>query len=154
MIIPTYQIRQSDILGAGKGVYLSQDVKKGSVIVFPDGIRPDQVFTLDKLNEFPADSAEQDSSVRWFENYFTINLEWTDECYINHSFTPTGLWHLGFIFAFTDLKKGCELTIDYRFIIPEGEEMPFKDGQTGLPIIGYSWKDILGKSMESLKQII
>lgn len=154
MIIPSYEIRQSDIPGAGKGVYLTQDVKKGSVVVFPEGIRPDQVLTLDKLNEFPVDSAEQDSSVRWFENYFTINLEWTDECYINHSFSPTGLWHLGFIFAFSDLKKGDELTIDYRFIIAEGEEMPFKDGQTGLSIVGYSWKFIMLKSMEDLKGIL
>ena len=121
-------------------------------MVVPDAIN--RILTLDELNAYPKDSLEQDSSVRWFENYYTVNLEWTDECYINHSFECNGIWHLGFIFAARDIEAGEEMTIDYRFIIPEGEAMPFVDGASGQPIIGYSWKEIMAKSMEQVQKAL
>jgi hypothetical protein len=145
MIIPKYRIADSLIKGAGQGVLLLEPVIKGKIVVFPDAIP--KVYTLEQIRAFPKGSLEQESSARWFEDYYTITPEWTDECYINHSFTPSGIWHLGFIFAARDLSEGEELTIDYRFIIPEGEEMPFKDSASGLPIVGLSWKENMEKTL-------
>lgn len=152
MILSRYSIEPSTIQGAGKGLFLQEPIKKGSIMVVPDAIN--RILTLDELNTYSKDSLEQDSSVRWFENYYTVNLEWTDECYINHSFECNGIWHLGFIFAARDIEAGEEMTIDYRFIIPEGEAMPFVDGTSGQAIIGYSWKEIMAKSMEQVQKAL
>ncbi len=154
MIIPRYEIKPSSIAGAGMGIFLLQDFKKGEILVVPEGVKPEQIISLEQLNALPSDSLEHESSVRWYENSYTTNVEWTDECYINHSFSPSGIWHLGFVFAQRNLKAGDELTIDYRYIIPEGETMPFLDGESGQPIIGYSWKEIMLQSMQAISQAL
>ncbi len=61
-----------------------------------------------------ADSIEVESGVRWFEDWFSLTQEWSDECYVNHSFKPNGLWHLGFIFArgATAQRRHRTVTID------------------------------------------
>lgn len=126
---------------AGKGLFLAEDVAKGRVIIAPDNIHT--VWPETKLRQYPADSIESESSVRWFEDWYSLTPEWSDECYVNHSFAPTALWHLGFIFAATDLSAGTEVTVDYRFVIGTGEVMPFKDSLTGREIVGLSWADNL-----------
>ncbi|MEY4641256.1 MAG: hypothetical protein RLZZ227_1250, partial [Pseudomonadota bacterium] len=92
--------------------------------------------------------------VRWFETYHTVSTDWPDDCYVNHSFTPTGLWHLGFVFALRDLQPGEEVTMDYRFVINDNEEMPWLDNETGQKIIGYTWEENLRKSTEQLLVIL
>lgn len=94
------------------------------------------------------------SSVRWFEDWYSLTPEWSDECYVNyvnHSFMPAGLWHLGFIFALMNLEIGAEITVDYRLVIGDGETMPFCDALTGRSIIGFSWTESLGRSLEALQ---
>ena len=152
MIVPRYRIADSAIAGAGKGFFLDEPVARGRVI-----IAPDQVHTLlpeRELRKFAAGSIEVDSSVRWFEDWFSLTPEWSDECYVNHSFAPTGLWHLGFIFAQDHLAAGTELTIDYRLVIGSDEEMPFRDSASGLPIVGLQWQDNLRQSAQRLLQVI
>ena len=148
MIIPSYHIAPSQIPGAGKGLFLDEAVAKGRVIVAPDNIHT--VMAEKQLRSHAPDSIEVESSVRWFEDWFSLTPEWSDECYANHSFTPTGLWHLGFIFAEGDLPTGTELTIDYRLVIGSGEEMPFRDSVTGQPIVGLPWRDNLRQSAQRL----
>lgn len=152
MIVPRYRIEASRIAGAGKGLFLDQAVARGSVIIAPDKIHT--LMAEHELRRFPADSIEVESSVRWFENWFSLTPEWSDECYVNHSFTPNGLWHLGFIFAADDLAAGAELTIDYRLVIGSGEEMPFLDSATGQPIVGLQWQDNLRRSAQRLLELL
>ena len=148
MIVPQYLVEASRIPLAGKGLFLAEDVAKGRVIIAPDNIHT--VWPEAKLRTFPADSIEAESSVRWFEDWYSLTPEWSDECYVNHSFAPTALWHLGFIFAGSDLPAGTEITVDYQLVIGSGEVMPFRDSITGREIIGKDWHDNLRTSAARL----
>ncbi len=151
MILPRYHVAASLIPGAGKGLFLDEAVTQGRVILAPDNVHT--VWPEAKLRHFAEDSPEVESSVRWFEDYFSLTPEWTDECYINHSFTPNGLVHLGFVFALRDLPAGEEVTIDYRLQIGSGERMPFLDAQSGREIIGLPWPDSIRQSALHLLEL-
>jgi hypothetical protein len=152
LIIPRYRVAPSRIPGAGKGLFLDTSVAKGSVIVAPDKVH--MLMHERDLRRYPSNSIEVESSVRWFEDWFSLTPEWSDECYVNHSFTPTGLWHLGFIFARNDLAIGTEVTVDYRLVIGSGEKMPFSDAVTGEPIIGFGWQDCIRSSTQQLRDLL
>ncbi|WP_269541786.1 SET domain-containing protein-lysine N-methyltransferase [Cerasicoccus fimbriatus] len=152
MIIPPYRIDTATIVEAGKGLFLEGPVKAGTVIVSPDKI--DRVYTRAELDGFGPGSPEDDASVRWFEGYYTVSLDWPDECYINHSFSPNGLWHLGFVFALRDIAPGEELTMDYRLIVGDGERLPFNDAATGEPIIGLPWRENLRTTTTALAKLL
>jgi hypothetical protein len=152
MIIPKYQVKQSLINNAGKGLFLTEPIKKASIIIAPDKI--DKIMHEQELAKFAKDSIENESSVRWFEDYFTISPDWPDECFVNHSFTPNSLWHLGFIFAVSDLEAGTEITCDYRYLIGTNEKMDFKDSATGKDIIGVSWQENILFTAQKLIEIL
>lgn len=152
MILPQYRVDASRIPLAGKGLFLAEAVERGRVIIAPDNIHT--VWPEAKLRQYPVDSIEAESSVRWFEDWYSLTPEWSDECYVNHSFEPTALWHLGFIFAGADLPAGTEVTVDYQLVIGSGERMPFLDSVTGREIVGLSWADNLRTSAARLLALI
>lgn len=152
MILPRYRIAASGIGGAGKGLFLEEDVAAGRVITAPDTI--DQTWSLGQLISDPALKTQLYASARWFEDRYTVSPDWPDECYLNHSFAPTGLWHLGFVFASRDLPAGTEITIDYRHLLPPGQEEDFLDSQTGEKIVGLSWAESLAMSTRALSAVI
>lgn len=152
MILPRYRVEASGIPGAGKGLFLDEAVSRGRVLIAPDNIHT--VWPEARLRQCPAESIEVESSVRWFEDYYSLTPEWSDECYVNHSFTPTALWHLGFVFAAADLPAGAEITVDYRLVIGSGEVMPFRDAVTGQDIVGLPWQDNLRSSARRLLELI
>lgn len=141
MILPRYRVATSRIPQAGQGLFVDEPVARGRVILAPDNIHT--VWPEAKLRTYPADSVEVHSSVRWFEDRFSLTPEWSDECYVNHSFSPSAIWHLGFVFALHDLAAGTEVTMDYRYVIGDGEEMPWADSVTGRRIIGLTWSRAL-----------
>ena len=94
------------------------------------------------------------ATVRWFEDRYTITPEWPDECYINHAFEPNGLWHLGFVFALSDLPAGTEITVDYRHLLAPGQEEDFQDALTGERIVGWSWTESLSRSTAQLHALL
>lgn len=151
MIVPKYEIRPARFAD-GKGVFLLESVKRGQVLVAPDAIN--KVYNAQQRAALVPGSAEDDACVRWFESYHTVSTDWPDDCYVNHSFNPSGLWHLGFIFATRDLAAGDEVTADYRFLIDDNELMPFRDAETGREIIGYTWEENLRISTELLLDIL
>jgi hypothetical protein len=151
MILPRYRIAESRIPGAGKGLFVAEAVGTGRVIVAPDAIPA--VYSLQAiLDRGDADQALA-ASVRWFEDRFTVSLDWPDECYINHAFEPSGLWHLGFVFADRDLAAGDEVSVDYRHLLGEGQQESFVDADSGRPIIGWSWAESLRRSTTRLAQL-
>lgn len=152
MILPRYRVAASLIPQAGKGLFVDEAIARGRVIVAPDNIHT--VWPESRLRTYPDDSVEVHSSVRWFEDRFSLTPEWSDECFINHSYAPTALWHLGFVFALTDLAPGAEVTMDYRHVIGDGEEMPFRDSVTGRSIVGLPWKDCLSQSALLLAELL
>ena len=148
MILPRYQIDSSRISGAGKGVFLAERVTRGSILIAPDAIP--RTWTLEQIEAMPNAQALLPATVRWFENHYTISPDWPDECFVNHSFAPSGLWHLGFIFATADLDAGSEITVDYRHLLGPGQEEDFRDAESGERIIGFTWKESLGTSSQAL----
>jgi len=152
MILPRYRVDESRIPGAGRGLFLDQPVARGAVIIAPDKVHT--LMAERELRRYPEDSIEVQSSVRWFEDWYSLTPEWSDECYVNHSFRPTALWHLGFIFALSDLGAGTEVTMDYRLVIGSGERLPFDDAETGAPIIGLDWRENLRTSAGTLLQLL
>jgi hypothetical protein len=151
VIVPRYRVELSRIPHAGKGLFVDEAVARGAVIVAPDQIHT--VWPERKLRTYPADSIEVESSVRWFEDWFSLTPEWSDECYVNHSYAPTALWHLGFIFALADLPAGTEVTMDYRYVIGDGERMPFADSLTGRDIVGLPWRQVLADGARQLAEL-
>jgi hypothetical protein len=147
MILPRYRIAASTIPGAGRGLFLAEPIAAGRVIIAPDDIR--SVHRWQELYD-RADPSLLRATVRWFEDCYTVTPEWPDECYVNHSFTPTGLWHLGFVFARANLIAGTELTVDYRHLLAPGQVEEFRDAQTGLPIVGLPWGESLAATAAEL----
>ena len=152
MIVPRYRIAASGIAGAGKGLFLEQDVLAGQIVTAPDAI--ERTYRYDELTATPELSAQLYASARWFEDRYTVSPDWPDECYINHSFEPTGLWHLGFVFATGDLPAGTEITVDYRHLLPPGEEEAFVDTATGRRIVGLPWLESLTLSTRALSVLL
>ena len=97
MILPKYRVAPSQIPGAGKGLFLDEAVPRGRLITAPDDIP--KVWRFEEIEALPNAAELLPATVRWFEDRYTVTPEWPDECYINHAFDPTGLWHLGFVFA-------------------------------------------------------
>lgn len=152
MILPSYHIADSAIRGAGKGLFLDEPVQAGSILTAPDAIA--ETYRHADIMATPSLSAQLHASARWFEDRYTLSPDWPDECYINHSFQPNGLWHLGFVFALTDLPAGSEITIDYRHLLPPGQAEDFADSLTGETIIGLSWHESLVSSTRALANLL
>lgn len=152
VILPRYRIASSTISGAGQGVFLDEPVAAGRVVIAPDSIP--RVYRWEEVMSQPDPEAAQAATVRWFEDRFTITPDWPDDCYVNHSFAPNGIWHLGFIFAGRDLAPGEELTVDYRHLLGEGQVETFTDAATGEPIIGFGWQESLRQSTGALRRLL
>lgn len=152
MILPRYRIAASTIGGAGKGLFLDEPVAAGRVVTAPDAI--DRTWRHAEIIASPALRQQMHASARWFEDRYTLSPDWPDECFINHSFEPSGLWHLGFVFALRDLPAGTEITVDYRHLLPPGEAEDFVDAATGETIVGLPWRESLASSTRTLGRLL
>jgi hypothetical protein len=152
MILPRYRVSPSLIPGAGKGLFLDEAVAAGKLVTAPDDIR--KVYKWQEIETLPDARQLLAATVRWFEDRYTVTPEWPDECYINHSFAPTGLWHLGFVFALTNLEAGTEVTVDYRHLLAPGQREDFDDAATGRPIVGLDWHESLALSTAQLHALM
>jgi hypothetical protein len=150
MICIPYHVADSLIPLAGKGLFSAKSVAAGKVIIAPTHIN--ETITLQELTSIP-DHPHADSSIRWFEDHCTVSPDWPDECYVNHSFSPSALWHLGFIFALRPLAAGEEITVDYRHLLGPNVELAFLDSITQQAIIGFSWGEKLLRSSEQMYEL-
>jgi len=151
MILPRYHIAASRIPGAGKGLFLDEPVARGRLITAPDDIQ--KVYKWNEMQALPDAAQLLPATVRWFEDRYTVTPDWPDECYVNHSFDPCGLWHLGFIFALQDLPVATEVTVDYRHLLGPGQTEDFLDAASGQPIVGYDWGESLALSSAQLHEL-
>lgn len=140
MITVKYRIADSGVAGAGKGFWLEQDVPAGKVLIAPT--RVTETVTLEQVFS-PESHPGADTSVVWFENHCVVSPDYPDDFFINHSFQPNAVWHLGFVFALRPLKRGEELFLDYRHLVAPDRALDFNDGATGKPIVGFPWKESL-----------
>lgn len=144
-------IRPSLIPHSGNGLFAQENIGRGRVVIFPN--EENQTLSDQQLSAFPIDSIEYQSSVRWFEDLYTIDPKWSIESHLNHSFTPNTLWYLGFIIAKKEIQDGEELTIDYRHLLPANYTMDFSDSLTGLAITGLSWEEKMCKGAKEILEL-
>lgn len=133
-------------------MFLDQPVARGRVVTAPDGIS--RAYAFDEVLALPGARELLQATARWFEDRYTVTPEWPDECFINHSFEPSALWHLGFVFAVADLPAGSEITVDYRHLLAPGQEEDFRDARTDSPIVGFTWAESLRASTCALAALI
>lgn len=152
MILPRYSIGPSTIPGAGQGLFLEEPLRRGRIAIAPDRI--DQTWTFTEILSDPERAKLLHTSVRWFEDRYTLSPDWPDECYVNHSFAPNGLWLLGFTFAACDIDAGEELTVDYRHLLAPSQEEEFRDAHTGQAIVGYAWNESLRLGIDGLRALL
>jgi len=151
MIIIPYDVMDSKINNAGKGVFVKENLHKGKVISAPDNV--DKIYNFDEICKFVPGSIEHESCVRWFESGYCVVKKWSDECYFNHSFTPNCVWHLGFVFAARELNAGEEITIDYSYLLAEGHDGGFTDAKTGRAVVGMSFSESIRRSAAIICEI-
>jgi len=152
MILPRYRIAPSAIPGAGKGLFLDEAIRAGRIVTAPDAI--ERTWRQAEIAADPSLSSQMHAAARWFEDRYTLSPDWPDECYINHSFQPTGLWHLGFVFALGDLPAGTEITVDYRHLLPPGQAEDFADAASGETIVGLPWAESLAITTRTLAELL
>lgn len=152
MILLPYHIGPSLIAGAGQGLFLDEPLSRGRLITAPDAIP--RVYTFEDILALPQADKLLPATVRWFEDRYTVTPEWPDECYINHAFNPSALWHLGFVFAAANLAAGTEITVDYRHLLAPGQEEDFRDAHSGERIVGFTWRESLRISTTALASLL
>lgn len=147
----SFSIQQSSIKNAGSGLFTSENISKGKIIAFPN--QKHTILTKEELSHYPEESIEQRSSICWFEDVYTVDPSWTEESFLNHSFSPNAHWHLGFIFALKDISSGEEITIDYSFLLDKETTLEFLDSETGREIKGKSFKERMSESIDILGRL-
>jgi hypothetical protein len=143
LLVPTF-IETSHIPNAGKGLFTKGPILKCKTVMIPND--KNILYPQQELAKFSLESIEQQSSVRWFEDIYTVDPEFSSESHLNHSFDPNLLWHLGFAFARRDIKAGEELTIDYSHLLGENDSLDIRDSITGKMITGISFQKKMVKS--------
>lgn len=146
--IPHY-VADSKIPGAGKGLFTSVPIKKGTeVVVHYD--RPHIFCTEAKFQELcgKGDKRALEYGTRFYSDIFSYPVDYTNwevadsQDFINHSDNPTLHRVQKISLATRDIEKDEELTLDYRFYLPdcdsEGQHRSFlTNGETNLPVYGY-----------------
>jgi len=146
-----YFIDQSHIPHSGLGLFTKNDIKTKDVVIFPNQFH--QTYSEIEFDQLPKDSIEYISGIRWFDNTYSADPEWSAESHLNHSFTPNCLWHLGFVIALKDIKAGEELTINYCYLLGANTTLDYNDSVTGREIKGLSWDQKMLETSQILVQL-
>jgi len=163
MILADIEVRTSEI--EGRGVFLKQDVERGELlIIYTYGIS--ELIHKDHHDQACRDMENTphpdivESSVRYVHNWFiydaytrhNTSFGCREGDFVNHSFTPSMIYHCGLCFAARDLKAGEELTVDYRHFLSEDVE-GFTDLKSGRYIKGLTGKKAFISSLKKLNEI-
>lgn len=148
MLTIKFEIMQSKINGAGLGLFAQELIPQKKIIAFPN--QQHTLFSHEQMRSFSDDSIEKVSSIRWFENTYSSDVEWSEESHFNHSFSPNCLWHLGFVFALRDIAPGEELTLNYEWLLDEHTKLDFLDSATGLEVCGIAYEEKIKRTTHLL----
>lgn len=143
-------LRKSQI--SGLGVYADEFIKKGEICML--WITDCKITTELKYNteQKKGNKLMIKTGCRLIDNVFL----YTDnkphiENYVNHSFTPNMLYHVGVCFASRDIKPDEELYVDYRYILAKNDCCAFVDSMTGKIVDGIDNKQCI---IETSRQLI
>lgn len=117
-------IKQSEIKGAGLGLFTSQPIKKGDVIyIFDEGLE------LEFMT--PKNLAVHDLSIveyctkYGYSHRNRIRVPLDENKYMNHSTEPNVLDNGDKAIAMHDISEGQELTCNYANLGPTREDLEF-----------------------------
>jgi uncharacterized protein len=143
------EVRPSQVAGAGLGVYALEEVAAGEFVGM-DFPAPRRLATHAEVRAQPPELRKY--SWRHVEHvYFAARDDLrTATDFLNHSFDPNILWHLGCYFTARDVAVGDELTVDYRVILAPGWQPDLVDGHSRRPIEPLPWREAVIQSGEQL----
>lgn len=148
-------VKASGIAKAGTGLFADEDIHIGEIVM---------IFSTDCfiISKSDYDNQQRDGNelmmqtgCRFIGDVFLYTDSKTRfDNYINHSFTPNILYHAGICLAKEDIKKGTELTVDYRYILSEDDEYSFIDTNSGKLVKGIDGNAALKSSCEELLELL
>jgi hypothetical protein len=94
------------------------------------------------------------TGVRWVHKFFMFDERRMYEDYINHSHQANVLYHCGILFAKRDIRRGEEITCDYRLLLAQNDVEAFKDKKTNTFVDGYDPKNSLLTSSLQLVELL
>ena len=138
---------------AGRGLFASAPIKKRTVIAILCYMAP--MMTVDDYQREQRNGNKliEMTAIRWVGDHFLYGDEITETEFINHSFEPNMLYHLGICFALRDIVSGEELTVDYRHFLAENDVNQFDDLTTGKLVDGYGPTESLIVSTRALSEL-
>ena len=134
MLFVNASVRNSTI--EGSGLFLEEFTKASSLVaIYSHGLSiiPENEY----LNRtFLGDELVIRTGCRFVSDLFIVRESGVeDEDFVNHSQTPNLLYHCGICFARRDIYPGEELTLNYEYLLSEGEP-GFTDSRTGVYVCG------------------
>jgi hypothetical protein len=146
------EVRDSKIFG--KGLFAIQPIKRGTILCFfPIGA---QVITETRFLQAVKenDRAIVRTATRLAGKYYTIGNEPEPYTFLNHSFTPNLLCHVGVVLARRAIEAQEELTLDYRTLIDDSDVGVYCDAASGREIRGFGAKQTLLRTAAELTDIL
>jgi SET domain-containing protein len=135
----------------GKGLFSMEFLPKGKMV----GILAQEAMVMSE-DKYQKEQKKGNylvimTAVRWVGNLFLYGDKITKEEFINHSESPTMLYHLGVCFALRDIQKGEELTVNYNYFLAEEDVNRFESiEKKGKIVDGISPKNALINSAKEL----
>jgi len=139
---------------AGKGVFSTTSIPRGAIV--GDFTHEYEFLTEDEYQDAQraGDRFVIQRGSRAFGPLFGYRPRAAQETevilqnddYTNHSENPTLLYHCGILFARRDIAAGEELTVNYKYILAEGDVTSFVDADTGNLVSGLDGAEALRQS--------
>lgn len=143
------RIAASNLPGAGLGAFAMETAARGTLL----GIDlPHSEWMIEAREALSLPREVRSQTWRHVEGICFRGGEGrvTASSFLNHSFQPNVLWHLGCYWAWQDVEPGDELTLDYRPLIAPEWSGRIVDSASGFPLIGEEGKRALLKNARQL----
>lgn len=136
------------------GLFAEEDIARAAIV----GIMAlDADITSERTyqkGQHENDDVYAKTGVRWVHKFFMFDERRMYEDYINHSHQANVLHHCGILFAKRDIRRGEEITCDYRLLLAQNDVEAFKDIVTDTFVDGYDPKNSLLTSSLQLVELL
>lgn len=147
------RIAPSGLEGAGLGAFTMERVPRGTLLGLD---LPDRNWIISAQDALELPRHERMQTWRHVEDICFRGGQGNDTPanYINHSFEPNVLWHLGCYWTLVDLEAGDELLLDYRPLIDPSWSGRIVDTVSGRKLLGIEGKQALLESAQTLVSLL
>ena len=146
------EVRPSTLPDAGDGIFSLEDVARGRLLGmdFPSYRK---LCTDREVPQLPPENRKY--AWRHIEHVcFEAHDRRSPADYLNHSFDPNVLWHLGHYFALRQIAAGDELFVDYRALYAPSWGDSIIDAASGRAVDGWDWSEALIDSSRKLVELL